>query len=264
MSSLPGNFFRIAAAVLLAAVLCSCTPASREEPAGTALVIGINAYEGNWPALVSARPDAEAVARVLEERYGFAVRRLFDADATREAILAALDDIGRMDSHATAIVFYAGHGVLDGGEGYWIPFGASAKEDGIAHGDLAQRLLAAAPNRVLVISDACFSGTLLGRRLWDGGGAAPDDGRPAKYAIASGDLAPVPDAQGSHSVFAQALIEVLSNPPADELSMPDMVRALQRKLQRLTGQVVRAGPLGPGTDGAFVLRPAKVTRPSRP
>lgn len=259
MSSLPAKFLHTAAVLLLAG-LCSCAPARREQPAGMALVIGINAYEGNWPALASAQPDAEAIARVLEERYGFAVRRLLDADATRGAILAALDDIGRLDSNATAIVFYAGHG----GEGYWIPFGASAKEDGIAHGDLAQRLLAAAPNRVLVISDACFSGALLGRRLWDGADPGPDDGRPAKYAIASGDLAPVPDAQGSHSVFAQALLEVLSNPPGDELSMPDMVRALQRKLQRLTGQVVRAGPLGPGTDGAFVLRPAKVTRPSRP
>ncbi|HOW96939.1 MAG TPA: caspase family protein [Kiritimatiellia bacterium] len=251
---MPGKVLRAAAALLVAA-LCSCAPERREPAAGVALVIGINAYEGNWPALSSARPDAEAVARVLEERYGFEVRRLFDAAATRAAILGALDQLCLLDDRATVILFYAGHGVLDeDGEGYWIPFGAVRKEAGIAHADLADRLLVAAPRRVLVISDACFSGSLLGRRLWDGTGNAPDDGRPAKYVIASGDLAPVPDAQGAHSVFAQALLEALTNPPGGALSVADLVHALQRRLQRLTGQVVRAGPLAPETDGAFVLR----------
>jgi uncharacterized caspase-like protein len=255
----------MAAAVLLAGLFAcgpALPPAAGPAPtAGVALVIGINDYraEGTpvWPDLASARTDAEAVARILEQNYGFEIRRFFDADATRRAILNAIEDVCRLDRNTTVIIFYAGHGILDadGHEGYWIPFGAARKEEGIAHADLAERLLAAAPRRLLVISDACFSGALLGRRVWEASDdAGTNDGRRARYVISSGDLAPVPDAQGTHSVFAQALLEALTNPPGNELSVPDLVRAMQRRLQRLTGQVVRAGPLAPETDGPFVLR----------
>ena len=258
----PFHRIRIPAVAGLLAGLTACAP-SAERPAGgqrpgrVALVIGINRYGPEWPDLVSARPDAEAMARVLAERYGFETRRLLDGAATRAALIEAIEQIGRLSAETTVIIFYAGHGILDedGGEGYWIPFGAVRKEDGIPHRDVIDRLVAAVPRQVLLISDACFSGALLGRRLWEGGGAAgAEAGRPAKYAIGSGDLAPVPDAGGTHSAFAQALLEALEHPSGNELSVSDLVRALDRRLRRLTGQVVRAGPLAPETDGAFVLR----------
>ncbi|MBU1695159.1 MAG: caspase family protein [Verrucomicrobia bacterium] len=262
----------MAAAALLAG-LSACgpseaPPARVEHPARVALVIGINLYQGAgepaWPDLVSARPDAEAVARVLEERYDFKVRRLFDTYATREAILKAIEAVCRLDPEVDVFIFYAGHGFLDPADqqGYWIPSGAPrtdappfATNQWIANRDLADRLLAAAPRRLLLVSDSCFSGALLQRRLWEPApGTETTASRPARFFIGSGDLAPVPDASGTHSVFAQALLEALTHPARDEFTAVDLARAVRRRVQRLTGQIVRMGPLVPEADGSFLLR----------
>ena len=46
-----------------------------------------------WESLVNARGDAQAVADVLEQKYGFNVTRLFDTDATRRNMIVALDQL---------------------------------------------------------------------------------------------------------------------------------------------------------------------------
>ena len=53
------------------------------RPRFHALVIGINEYQAHskgsgWEPLLTSRPDAEAVARLLEQEYGFEVQRLVD------------------------------------------------------------------------------------------------------------------------------------------------------------------------------------------
>ena len=268
-SFLPSNRLRRpvwALGVVLA--LAGCSKAGDGPPrtaAPVALFIAINQYsedgDSGWPDLASPRADAEALAAVLEEQYGFETRRLYDAEARKEKVLAALGAVCRLGSKTPVLIFHAGHGYWDpiGQRGYWIPFGASASGEGsaraewIAHDELVQQLLAATPRRVLLISDSCFSGALLDRRVWTSGAAGQDE-RPARFALCSGDLAPVPDSAGTRSVFAQALVEFLAHPPADEFTAEDLGRGVRRQVQRLTGQVVRMGPLAPEADGPFVLR----------
>ena len=76
-----------------------------------ALVIGNNDY-ADMPKLKTAVADAEAVSRVLEERYGFSVTKLINA--TRYDVIGAMSDLRASLSFDTnLLIYYAGHGVID-------------------------------------------------------------------------------------------------------------------------------------------------------
>ena len=75
-----------------------------------ALIIGVGA---DLPMTVT---DAEGIASILADpaRCGFdpaSVQVLTGADATRERILAALDDLAAASEDAAVIVYFSGHGV---------------------------------------------------------------------------------------------------------------------------------------------------------
>ncbi len=76
-----------------------------------ALVIGNNDYQ-NLPKLETAVGDAEAVAQVLKQNYGFEVRLM--RNATRADILRALNKYrADLTDDDNLLVYYAGHGWLD-------------------------------------------------------------------------------------------------------------------------------------------------------
>ncbi len=89
-----------------------------------ALVIGNNEYR-HLSDLRMAVADAEAVADLLEDRYGFDVETLIDA--TRADIVSALSRLrAELTETDSLLIYYAGHGSLDIGsdEGYWLPVDA--------------------------------------------------------------------------------------------------------------------------------------------
>ena len=112
--------------------------ASAEEPADVnyrALIIGINKYPNleKDKQVEAARGDAEAVAKMIVDRYGFAKKRmieLYDISANRKAILHAFSqlkkDVARQDS---LFIYYAGNGVYESTQdkdratetGFWLP-----------------------------------------------------------------------------------------------------------------------------------------------
>jgi hypothetical protein len=215
------RYFSVLTACFFVLVLLPVA-AHSEQSFGTyhALVIGNNDY-ANLPKLETAIGDAEAVATLLEKRYGFAVKLLLDA--TRNDILRALNryraDLTEDDN---LLVYYAGHGWLDrqSNTGFWQPIDAEAEDDlnWIANEALTRRLLAMSARHVMVIADSCYSGTL----VRSAASALPTGrersawlrrvaGKRSRTAIVSGGLEPVADTgQGGHSVFANALLSALN------------------------------------------------------
>ncbi|NKB56504.1 MAG: hypothetical protein GKS00_09225 [Alphaproteobacteria bacterium] len=184
-----------------------------------ALVIGNNDYV-NLPKLQTAISDAEAVANLLETRYGFAVRLL--RNASRNDILRALNKYrADLTEEDNLLVYYAGHGWLDrqSNTGFWQPVDAEAEDDlnWISNEALTRRLHAMTARHVMVIADSCYSGTLVRsaasalptgreRRAW----LRRISEKRSRTAIVSGGLEPVADSgQGGHSVFANALLSAL-------------------------------------------------------
>lgn len=198
-----------------AAAAPSPKPADAARPAGRhafALVIADGAYR-NLPALATARADGEAVAAVLRDRYGYQTTLL--ADATFLDTMRALADLGaRLKPGDDLVVYFAGHGRLapDGKRGYWLPVDADPADAStwIPNEAIARLLGTFASDRILVVSDSCYAGTLAGGEL-DEGGATPAAGSKSRLVLTSGGLQPVLDegGDGTHSIFARALLTVL-------------------------------------------------------
>lgn len=185
-----------------------------------ALVIGNEDYR-YVTGLNTAIDDAEAVARLLEDRYGFQVTLL--RDATRDDILEALNRLRRdLTERDNLLIYYAGHGVLDEttNTGYWQPVDARPGSDTrwIPTTDISRQLTRMNAKHVMVIADSCYAGALLTR---DGGEqlrSGEELGtwirrmaeKGARTALTSGGLEPVLDSGGgNHWVFAGVLLEVL-------------------------------------------------------
>src|ERR1700759_290734 len=94
-----------------------------------AIVIGINKYRPPLSTLITPVNDAQAIAAVLTETYGFQVKLLLDQDATRVNILDAIvrfrDTLNENDS---LLIYYAGHGYSDhaSDKAYWLPVDADS------------------------------------------------------------------------------------------------------------------------------------------
>lgn len=196
-------------------------------------MIGINQYK-HWQSLRRARLDAEKVAAVLGGTYGFTdLRTLYDSEATRENILRVLRKLTKELTAADALlVYFAGHGYNDKllQKGYWVPSEAReeverepAVGEWLPNTELHEHVRAMQARHVLVVSDSCFSGTLLR------GGKADLSGRdntiyrkiiaqPSRWCLTSGDLESVPD----ESVFARKFLNLLEYPQQPVFSVQDI------------------------------------------
>jgi ankyrin repeat protein len=181
-----------------------------------ALIIGIDNYKF-LPKLKTAINDAQTVASVLKQNYGFEVKLLIDAK--RSDLLLSLGKFRKtLTKQDNLIIYYAGHGWLDeaGDEGYWLP--ANAEIDNtinwVSNSSITTALKAMAAKHVLVVADSCYSGKLArGLHVVQ---RTPNylsrlSQKRARCVISSGGLEPVIDSggKGLHSVFASAFLETL-------------------------------------------------------
>jgi len=184
-----------------------------------ALIIGNSNYQ-NIESLDTPSNDARDVAELLQVRYGFDVKVLIDA--TRDQIMTALHEqklnLGPQDN---LLIYYAGHGAVDGSpeRAFWL--GVDANPDtraGWLEADhIRAKIKEMSAKHVLLVADSCFSGaithpktTTIGRQLnetrlrvqWN---------RRARMVLTSGEITPVADSASdkNHSMFARYFIQVL-------------------------------------------------------
>jgi uncharacterized caspase-like protein len=211
------------------AIKASLSPVGRK----LALIIGNRAYaDPMFPTLQTPIDDARAVQKALAEHFGFTTtletgpgktRDLLLTDATKMDILKALSDLRKyLTAEDQLVIFYAGHGVIDAEKSsYWVPIDATSEDySWIRAFDITEELRKIASGSVLLISDSCYAGGL----SRDAAPAKADESRDrylaksmrykARQLIASGGNEPVADGGGNgHSLFAQALLDALSEMP---------------------------------------------------
>jgi hypothetical protein len=187
-----------------------------------ALVIGNDKYTF-LPSLQTARADAQSVAKVLREKYGFEVTTLFDAN--RYQIMTTLNKLRQtLNEDDNLLIYYAGHGELDkvNDEGYWLPVDAErdSTANWLSNEALTNTLNIMSVRHILVVADSCYSGTLTRSVATQLSTGQTDQARityirtvlkkRSRTALTSGGLQPVLDAGGEgHSVFANAFIDSL-------------------------------------------------------
>ena len=186
-----------------------------------ALVIGNNDYE-YLEKLDAAEKDAEVIADVLTNKYGFEVDLLLNADydTTVNSLFKITNKLKKDDN---LLIYYAGHGELDKAEnrGYWLPVDASneLRSKWISNQRIVDRIKATKAKHVLLIADSCFSGTLMRSSVTPESNEALDEknidrlkSKKTRLVITSGGNEPVVDSDGGdHSLFALKLIDTLKN-----------------------------------------------------
>ena len=183
-----------------------------------AVLIGIDQYsDARIPRLGNAVSDARAVAAVLEGQLGYQTVVL--ANANRAGIFRALNQlVGQVGPADSVVLYYAGHGerAEKTGLGYWQPADAdpTRPDTWISNADIDRLMRALPASQVAMISDSCFSGSLVsGERIR--GVTSPQDpgtllGRRAAVVMTSGGNEPVFDSgKNGHSPFAWSLMQSL-------------------------------------------------------
>jgi tRNA A-37 threonylcarbamoyl transferase component Bud32 len=185
-----------------------------------AVVIGESQYRLH-ESLPSAVNDARAVAQVLESKYGYKVTRLEDAEGAK--IVAAIQATQkRMTDRDNLLIFYAGHGKLLQDKGYWLPVDADLEmTNWISPSWIKDTLLDHPARRTLIIADSCYSGAIA-RGVLPGDSPERKEKR-GRMVIASGGNAPILDsADGQHSIFTRALLDVLNDPSSKITDVQDL------------------------------------------
>ena len=189
-----------------------------------ALIIGINAYKGELPALRNAVNDAKAVEQTLKENYVFdEIFKLYYIDATRGKIIDMFEMmVNKVTKNDNLIIFYSGHGDFRQqlNKGYWVPVDATTKSTSgyISNSDIQTFIGGIPAKHTLLVSDACFSGDIF-RGVTS---QIPFEDseryykevyrRTSRCALTSGGIEPVADGgREGHSVFTYYLLDKLKS-----------------------------------------------------
>jgi LysM repeat protein/uncharacterized protein YcgL (UPF0745 family) len=227
-------------------------PSSDDEQKYYALVIAIDEYKSNeWSSLKTPVNDANAIKDVLSGKYGFEeVIYLYDEDATRANILNYLDKLAQnVTSNDNILVYFSGHGIELGNEGYWVPSDAKGRERSelIPNSEIKNSLAKTEAKHALVFVDACFSGTIFkSSNLFIENDGSDQyykkvDALVSRQAITAGGLEPVLDGQGEHSIFAKYLIKYLKKNQKPIFDAGELYEMLKYPVQANSPNMPRFG-----------------------
>ena len=169
-------------------------------------------------------------------------------------------------SEDVLLIYYAGHGFLDQktDEGYWLPADAEEEDDSfwISNNYVINKLKAINAKNILLVSDSCFSGSLITRGIKKNSEIKTLNmiekflNTQSRVTISSGGLKPVLDSGGGkNSIFARSFIDALTSirqpTTSAELYLQLRNNVTQKSLSLgieqipLRGEVIDAGHLAP-------------------
>ena len=192
-----------------------------------ALVIGNNEYE-LLPDLETPHNDAQRIAALLSDRFGFSTQLILNAN--EEDIKRAIYNLAKTArAEDNLLIYFAGHGEMrtevdrSRMRGFWLPTNADKDQDvnWVDNWWVTDHLDTSEARRALVIADSCYGGVFstdlpigpvtglpaLSQKAFD-----RKLQRKSRFVLASGGNSPVLDTTGpnsQHSVFASAFIDIL-------------------------------------------------------
>ncbi|XOV91451.1 MAG: caspase family protein [Bacteroidota bacterium] len=138
-----------------------------------ALIIGINDYQYNDASLLDLDhpvSDGLSLSKALLTGYFFDQKKLFFLEnPTRSEIIQTLEQLsGIISDRDNLLIFYAGHGVWDEklNVGYWLPADSKSgsKANWLSNSTIRDYISGIPTRHTLLISDACFSGSIFKTR----------------------------------------------------------------------------------------------------
>ncbi|MBQ9676685.1 MAG: caspase family protein [Prevotella sp.] len=232
-----------------------------------ALIVGNENYQ-KVPPVSYALNDASMFAEYCKQVLGLPDQNVFYLpDATYGTLVGSIADIKYLattypDSTLNIIFYYAGHGVPNeqSKDAYLMPVDADPQRTNICYptGKLINDLASTNARSIVLILDACFSGSLRGDGvLAENRGVAikPKEtapkGRMVMFSSAMGDETAWPYKEKGHGMFTYFLLKKLQqtqgNVSLDELSdylVMNVRRQSALNLKKQTPSVIAANELG--------------------
>lgn len=269
----------LVAIVMVVSILTgSRTGLADERPNLYLLAIGVSTYEKPLPGLPFADDDARSLlnwSEGQEGRYYNQIHRqlLVNDDARRELILKAVDDLVRQaKSSDTIMIFFAGHGVLEGESYYFLPRDVKVTNivgTGVRDTDVLSSLRRQGGPNVIILVDTCHAGALSevlppGARGLESGTLKVDttaEGTQLSGVLSAGTASELavegaeyrlpndPPSIGGHGLFSWALLRGLGSLEADSnqdglVSTSELIRFVTDEVARTSGGRQRPVPSG--------------------
>lgn len=201
-----------------------------------AVVIGESQYQ-KFESLPTAVNDARAVAQLLESKYGYEVTRLENASG-QQIVTALRGTAKKMTNADNLLIYYAGHGTKLNDKGYWQPVDADFEmTNWISPATIKDLLLDHPARRTLVIADSCYSGAIARGTLSSPYSRESKEKR-SRMVISSGDAPIIDSADGQHSLFTRALLDILGDP---DDTVSNVQTLFARIRERVNDSARRAG-----------------------
>ena len=229
------------------------------------LGIGIDEYT-TFPKLNNAVKDVKDIAAKLVQDYDIEapqIELLLDDVATRKNIIGLLDHFKATLAEADKlIIYYSGHGHLDRWKkGYWIPIDAERENSAqyIRNATIIEFIEDMPALHVLLISDACFSGSIFYKGKFRSGEAIDAmEQLKSRWALCSGrhDEEVADGPPGQNSPFASSILYVLQQNNADKLNISKLVERVLEMTRANYQQLPEGSPMQ-GVDhrgGQYVFR----------
>lgn len=200
-----------------------------------ALLVGCSDYTDPSISDLGGLPvtDAEALATCLKKNYTFEESNVQVLKSpTRRELVIALDEMSKkVTPEDNVLIFYAGHGHYedDNDIGYWLPKDAEVSNSAnwLYNDQLVAAMRKIKSLHTLLISDACFSGSIFKNRSVSLVGATDVIKKkyqlPSRKAITSGTLKTVPN----KSVFIKYLLDRLEKNKDKYYSSATLFQAIE-------------------------------------
>jgi len=216
------------------------------------LGIGINNYQ-EFPKLHNAVKDVQDICALLVTEYGFTtehVTTLFDEEATEENVIGALDDLAdELGKDDTLLIYFSGHGhMTNKGLGFWIPQDAKRGNTAryIPNSRIRDVIGTFDAQHVFLISDSCFSGSLLTRGTPRSTRLLKElDSSPSRWALCSGRADEEVDdgIPGTNSPFALSIKNVLQDSQEPELGVTKLIDRVREQVAANSRQIPEGHPI---------------------
>ncbi|MFT4737484.1 MAG: hypothetical protein ACI8QD_000490 [Cyclobacteriaceae bacterium] len=215
-------------------------------------MIAIDDYQNDNQKLVDLNKpisDAKQLKSVLMTNYSFEEQdiRLLE-NPTRNEIINSFEQIADvLTERDNLLIFYAGHGILDEklNIGYWLSADATteSKSNWISNSTVRDYIAGLNTNHTLLISDACFSGSIFKSRAVtksiDDYGYYRLNKLPSRKAMTSGTLNSVPD----DSKFMKYLIKALETNEKEYLQSKHLFHEIEVAIINNTANIPQFGAI---------------------
>lgn len=215
--------------------------------------IGINNYE-YFPKLKNAVKDVQDILDVLVDKFDVDEDNIIflkNEKATEDNIAAQLRTLAQVvNEEDKLIIYYSGHGLMDEiiDEGFWIPINGvpGSLSRYIPNSLIRKYVKHIKAKHILLISDACFAGSIFDRGAQRSTQAIEDlDRYRSRWALCSGrnDQTVSDGAPGENSPFAKSILNVLKATEKEDLSISKLSYQVVESTRANYHQLPEGNPL---------------------